>query len=253
MNHRQYLRELPGAECAVVFLHGILESPEQFEDFVDSVKERVSIFNLLLPGHGATAEDFAASGVEKWRDYVFAWMERLEKQYSRIILVGHSMGSLLAMEAAIRFPKKVCALFLMAVPLYIRVKPEGVLNTFKVLSRRARQRDAIVLAAQRAFSVRCESPVFFFRWIPRYLELFCMASSDRDLVCRLPCPAIVYQSGKDEFVGKRSADCLKNAPQISVKTAARSRHFYYLPQERKEILSAFHQLLRKTAGLAESL
>ena len=58
MDHIQQIREVPGAAYAVVFLHGILESPAQFADFMDSVPPYCSVYNLLLPGHGGILDRF---------------------------------------------------------------------------------------------------------------------------------------------------------------------------------------------------
>ena len=48
-------RLLPGAACAVLFVHGILGSPAQFAPFLLLVPQDWSFCNLLLQGHGGGA------------------------------------------------------------------------------------------------------------------------------------------------------------------------------------------------------
>ena len=48
-------RLLPGAACAVLFVHGILGSPAQFAPFLPLVPQDWSFCNLLLQGHGGGA------------------------------------------------------------------------------------------------------------------------------------------------------------------------------------------------------
>ena len=141
MDHIQQIREVPGAAYVVVFLHGILESPAQFADFMDSVPPYCSVYNLLLPGHGGDPLAFAGSSAEKWRSFVLDWISRLSGSHRRVVIAGHSMGALLAMEAAVRFPESMAGLFLMAVPLKIRVRPGGFSNAFRILRGRIREDD----------------------------------------------------------------------------------------------------------------
>ena len=59
-------RLLPGAACAVLFVHGILGSPAQFAPFLPLVPQDWSFCNLLLQGHGGGARDFSAASMAVW-------------------------------------------------------------------------------------------------------------------------------------------------------------------------------------------
>lgn len=57
MEHREYVRIVPGAKTAVLFMHGIVGTPNHFRDLlplVDLVPDDWSVYNVLLPGHGGT-------------------------------------------------------------------------------------------------------------------------------------------------------------------------------------------------------
>ena len=56
--HKPFKCIVPGAENAVLFVHGIVSTPRMFDDFVALVPQTWSVHNLLLPGHGGTVQDF---------------------------------------------------------------------------------------------------------------------------------------------------------------------------------------------------
>ena len=54
MKHEEMIRIVPGASTAVLFLHGIVGTPNHFVGGVpitEWVPEDWSLHNLLLPGH----------------------------------------------------------------------------------------------------------------------------------------------------------------------------------------------------------
>ena len=73
MEHKEYVRIVPGADTAVLFIHGIVGTPNHFTDLislVELVPEDWSVCNLLLDGHGGNADDFAATSMKKWKNQV---------------------------------------------------------------------------------------------------------------------------------------------------------------------------------------
>ena len=78
--------------------------------------------SLLLPGHGGTGEEFARSSRQQWLEYVNAEIARYKKNYNSIILVGHSMGSLLSFLTYMESPEQIIGIVAIDTPLYVRVK-----------------------------------------------------------------------------------------------------------------------------------
>lgn len=246
MSKAQWSRKVSGAQGAVVFLHGILESPRQFEDFINVVPKEYAVYNLCLPGHDSAVNSFARSSAAQWRAFVRGQIEEIGQKHEKILLVGHSMGALLAIEVAAAFSEKIAGVFLLAVPFCIRVKPSGIFHGWKVLQGRCGE-DPLSCAVQRTFCLAQRVPLRILpQWIPRYRELFRMAKEVRTFPAKILCPVVVWQSGKDEFVGKGSVKYVKNAPHVTTLTAARSYHFYYLSKERQEILQSFLEFLEKS-------
>ena len=70
MKHDEVKRIIPGARTAVLLIHGICGTPNHFVGgipLMEWIPSDWSIYNLLLPGHGGTVEDFAKSSLKQWR------------------------------------------------------------------------------------------------------------------------------------------------------------------------------------------
>ncbi|MFC4931394.1 alpha/beta fold hydrolase [Massilia sp. GCM10023247] len=103
----------------VVFLHGA-----QNDHSVWALQSRWfahhghGVLAVDLPGHGRSAGPALAS-VEAMADWLLALLERAGA--SAALLVGHSMGSLIALEAAHRAPQQVRALALLGTTYPMKV------------------------------------------------------------------------------------------------------------------------------------
>ena len=126
MPHQPHRRIVRGSDTAVVFIHGIVGTPDQFNPLLPLVPKDWSVDNLLLPGHGGSVRDFSRSSMAAWRAHVAEHIDRLAEDHRRILLVGHSMGTLFCIDEAVKRPDTVAGLFLLASPLRIFMRPSAV-------------------------------------------------------------------------------------------------------------------------------
>ncbi|MEL7609051.1 MAG: alpha/beta hydrolase [Bacillota bacterium] len=243
--HKEYIRESPQNKTVVLFIHGILGTPNQFRDFVKIVPAEYSVHNILLDGHGATVREFSKSSVSLWRNRVSEKIEYLSERYDSIMIVAHSLGTLLAIEAGIRFPDKVKQLFLIAVPLKITVKPSVISTSLKVALNRVRPDDDIATAAKASYGISpTKRPYEYLGWAPRFYELLKEAKRARSIVPSLTVPTLVFQSQKDELVSMKSCGYLCSNPRISIQLMPNSRHYYYDKTEYQNMLNHFSNMLQ---------
>lgn len=224
---------LPGAKTVVVFVHGIVEGPALFQPLVqETIKRGYSAVNLLLPGHGSDGRAFAQSGMRQWQDYVDGAVRHLRRRYPHLVLVGHSMGGLLALECVRKMENGADGVFALNLPLWLRVKGKGILEGYKASSGRIEPEDESARAALAAYSVRDVRPLCYLRWLPRYRELFRLCRSTRRQLEKFFMPVCVVQSLEDEFVDYRTAERLKwIRPDWQVEMLENSGHFYYSPKD----------------------
>lgn len=243
MEHKEYRRINSDSDVVILFIHGILGTPNHFHAFISLVPRSVSVCNLLLDGHGKGVKDFSKTSMKKWEAQVAAVVEELSLTHEKIYIVAHSLGTLLAMEQAVRNPK-ITKLFLLAVPLRLSLKPKMASNSLKVYFNKIRPDDHEALAAQKCYGVaRDKNPFHYFGWIPRFLELFAKIRQTRKLVKLVEADCAVYQSGNDEMVARQSVKYLKNNPYIAVKELENSGHYYYDKEDFDDLIGGFRNML----------
>ena len=240
MNHKEYKQIVPGAEHAILFIHGILGTPDHFDDLISLVPDDISIHNLLLDGHGKTASDFSQTSMHQWEIQVEQAVADLLKTHARVSIVAHSMGTLFAIQQAI-FTGEISGLFLLAVPIVVSPKLRMFSNAFKVYWGR---NDRFGAAAKAACSISpSRNPFHYLGWIPRYLELFQKIHKTRTLLQDLHTPTIAIQSRLDEMVSENADRYLRKHTSMDVYTLEKSYHYLYDSQELIKLKELFQGFL----------
>lgn len=242
-----YRRVVAEAENAVVMIHGIVGTPMHFEFLLPVIPDSWSVYNLLLPGHGGSVNDFSRSSMAAWKHHVHDTLEEVLRTHKKVVLVAHSMGTLFAIREALG-RREVAALFLLAVPLCPHLPPATALSSMKAALGFAKPGTV-------ANEMLCDSGVRLSRnlfaymgWIPRYLELFREVSHTKKLLPRMQTPAWVYQSRKDELVAFRAVNYLEHHPAIRLKILENSGHFAYRKDDPEFLRREFAQLLHMEGG-----
>ena len=197
----EYKRIVNGADTAVLFIHGIIGTPNHFKDFIPLVPKEYSIHNLLLDGHGSGVKEFSRTSIKKWKNQVDNAVDELLKTHSKIIITAHSMGTLLALQQAFKRPTQIVGLFLLAVPLKIKIKFKTVSNAFKLYFNRIKPDDIEGQAYKAACGITHTKKFWLYLgWIPRFFELFKEIKYTRTLIKDISVPCYIYQSKNDEMV-----------------------------------------------------
>lgn len=231
MEHKCYKKIVPGADTAVLLIHGILGTPNHFRPILPLIPQGYSVYNLLLHGHGADVRDFSRSSMTKWEKQVSSAVEELSASHKNIYIAAHSMGTLLAIEQAAKCPK-IKGLFLLAIPIKIHLKWQMVKNCAKVYLNRISEDDILAQATKDSCSIKlCNNPFLYLGWIPRYLELFGKINRTRYLLPLLSTPCYTYQSHYDEMVSRKATEYLRTHSQMIVTEFKDSTHFYYSPAD----------------------
>lgn len=245
MKHKEYIRIAPGAECAVLFIHGICGTPNHFVScipMVDWVPEGYSVCNLLLPGHGGTAADFSSSSMREWRCHARRAFCRLAKTHRRVYIAAHSMGTLFALELAAEFPGKIPGMLLLGVPLRPHLTPVTVQGVARLLLGKLRpgQRE---MALEEACGIETTLRLWeYIPWLPRYVELFARIARTEKIMGAVKVPTFVFQSKRDELVSNATWKVLERYP-MKLEWLENSGHFYYDKAEIGRVRDCFAKLL----------
>lgn len=244
MDHQGYQRIVPGADTAVLLIHGIAGTPRHFTPLLPALPEGVSLQALLLEGHGGSAQDFSRASMRHWQTQVQQAVEQLLRKHRQLYIVAHSMGTLLAIQQAVERPE-ISGLFLLAVPVRLRLRAQMLANSWKVYTGRIRPDDPVGLAARRCYGIAPDrNPLHYLGWLPRYLELLDQIRRTRRLLPRLTVPCIACQSLQDEMVAPASVADLRTGATVRVISLPHSRHFYYDREDLALLLRLLSAFLR---------
>lgn len=80
------------------------------------------VYAIDLPGHGKSSTSDGQQSISEYARSLVQWLESL--QLRRAVLIGHSMGSAIALALAIQYPEYVVGLGLLGAGARLRVLPE---------------------------------------------------------------------------------------------------------------------------------
>ena len=221
----------------VIFIHGYMGSPRQFDRLAEvAYGEGCSVLSLLLPGHGSTTKEFSKATMAKWQEHVNNEVERFSEDYKRIYLVGHSMGCLLAINAAVRYGEHVCGLFLIACPFKVSSLNKAVIKV-RLKQLFYPKTHPMKVAYHKGRSVPL-MPSLLWRNIRPAAQLMKLISTTKGTLKNIKVPITAVYSLSDEIVSIKSLEILKSeATQTSVKSIILrdSLHAYYTEEEQAVI------------------
>ena len=113
-----YEASSPNFQTPLVFIHGWLASSEFWTLQVDHFKEKRPFILFDLRGHGNSDKPSGEYSISQFSNDLFVVLQKLEKD--KIILVGHSMGGMTALQFALDHPDLVEKLILIDTP------PKGI-------------------------------------------------------------------------------------------------------------------------------
>ncbi len=225
----------------MLFLHGILGTPRHFDFLMPLIPSGWSKWALLLPGHGGSVRDFAQSSMDKWKAAVESALLELAKTHERVFIVGHSMGTLLAVYAAQKHPEMIGGIFALAMPLRIQFTPKAMGICLHTAFCPPESDTAFQRVCRDACSIALsKNPFSYIGWIPRYLELFSLSREIRRAMPKLKVPCKAIQSAKDELVRRSSIESMGKAASMLLPG---SMHYFYSENDRHTIEREFSKFI----------
>lgn len=121
--------------ATILFIHGIGNTGAAWDDVIAKLPQDLRIISIDLLGFGSSASPkWAVYNAKTQATSVLATYLKL-RIVSPTIVVGHSLGSLVAIEMAKRYPLLVRSLILCSPPLYSSVKKTSLLPSSESLLR----------------------------------------------------------------------------------------------------------------------
>ena len=193
----------------VLLIHGAgghhLYWPAQVRRLADQ-----RVFAIDLPGHGRS-DGIGHHRVQAYVEDVLQFMSQL--RLNAAVLVGHSMGGAIALDAALRHPQRVLGLGLVGSGARLRVHPEILSKAGQVATFAA----AVSLIGERSFAARAGARLKelalkrMAEIRPAVLEgdlLACDAFDAMGLLAEIACPTLILCGAEDEMTPRRFSEYL---------------------------------------------
>jgi len=105
----------PGGDVGCLLVHGFTGTPYEMRSLGERLRrEGHSVGGIRLAGHATRVEDLAQCRWTDWYRSVEEGFEQLSQHSSRVVVVGLSMGALLAVRLAVQHASQVAAVVLLS-------------------------------------------------------------------------------------------------------------------------------------------
>lgn len=243
--HKPFSNDSESSDLAILYIHGIMGSPLEFRRIAEALEdENIHFKALLLPGHGSNGYDFARTSANCWQTHVIQEIGDLKKSHSKLILIGHSLGGLLALNASLLCP--VDGIVLLNTPIKTRVSIQQISMSLRVLLSSGKANDTMICTYRETFSVALGDWWTLPLWIPRLLDVNRVASQTEKILNEVKVQVILFQSIHDETVNPKSAEILKRGlgdHLMSLSYLNKSTHAYFVYEEFNEIIKGIKKFL----------
>ena len=126
-------------QATLIFIHGIGVSKSMWDQVEQHFKDDCQIIKVDLLGFGESkARDWLKYSLEDQAKSLFWTLSKEHKliNFKPVIIIGHSMGTLVATEFASRYKKLVSELILISPPIYLRrsnLKEKFLCNSYQTV------------------------------------------------------------------------------------------------------------------------
>jgi carboxylesterase len=230
-----------GRAPCLLALHGFSGTAAELRPVLDAAADAgFAIDAALLAGHGSRVEELQELGFDAWLDGARARLRKVREKYGRVVLLGFSLGSLVAMELASEEPDGLAGLVVMGNALTVRAAMGVPLGLWHRLGRPMPDLYLLKpLAGDLVDTSAMATLVTYDRHPLRAaLEVYRAGARVRRVVGRITSPTLVLHGRQDRVCSWKNACWLADhigARDVSVRIFERSAHVIACDGERDEV------------------
>jgi carboxylesterase len=230
-----------GRAPAVLGMHGFGGTASELRPMVDRIAEAgYAVEAPLMPGHGARAHELQEHTLDTWAEAMRARATSLVERHERVVLIGFSLGSLVAMHLAAERPPWLAALVVLGNALTLRAHSRWPLGAWDRLGwkmpdvylRKPRPADMTDRDAAEHLTTYDRHP------LRAALEVYRAGKRVRESVSRIACPTLVLHGKRDLVCSVKNASWLASnlgTRDVSVRIFEKSAHVLAADIEREDV------------------
>ena len=223
-----------GGEVGVLVCHGYTGTPQSMRGVAEYLagEGRLSVRLPLLPGHGTRVEDMAGATAGDWVECVTRSFNELRERCSSVFVLGLSMGGTLALHLAGMYPEAVAGVVPINAPVSFPTADLAALAFDPQAPDFVPGIGSDIMDPEATELAYGQVPVATIR------HLYALVAVTRDLLPRITCPLLAFQSEQDHVVDPA------NGPRILAEAGCdkkelvrldRSYHVATLDHDRERI------------------
>jgi carboxylesterase len=230
-----------GRSPCLVALHGFGGTASELMPLLDRVAQAgYAVDAALLPGHGTRVEHLQAVTFDGWVDAARERARAAAQGHGRVVLLGFSLGSLVAMQIASERPPWLAGLVAMGNALTLRPHSAVPLALWDWLGRTMPD---VYLLKPRAADLVDRAVMDTILTYDRHpmraaLEVYRAGVRVREVVARIACPTLILHGRRDLVCSWRNATWLAErlaSRDVTVRLFEKSAHVLACDSERDEV------------------
>ncbi|MEI7027838.1 alpha/beta hydrolase [Paenibacillus sp. y28] len=242
--------ELPGSgvngETAVLLIHGFTGSPSEFRRLGYYLNDLgYSIHAIRLPGHGTSPEDMLKTRWQHWWGHVRESYDQLRScGYRHIVVIGHSMGGLLAMKLAAE--QQLDGVVSLAAPIYLTTRKSVLAFWLQHFVKYSKKKPSV------SDDILFEAYAYTKTPVPCVVSLRKLMRHVKRLLSRVEAPLLIGQGEHDRTVQPRSARYIYERVTASLRRIhyyPETSHAILLDRSREQVYQDIHQFILEVTGI----
>jgi carboxylesterase len=242
-----------GRAPCVVGLHGFSGTAAELRPVLEAAGGAgFAVDAALLAGHGVRVEELQDLDFDAWMEGARARMHQARDRYGRFVLLGFSLGSLVAMQLASEEPAGLAGLVVLGNALTLHASMRIPLGLWHRTGRPMPDVYLLKPLAGDLVDPRSLGALVTYDRHPvrAALEVYRAGARVRGVVGRIRCPTLVLHGRRDRVCSWKNAGWLADhigTRDVSVRIFERSAHVLAWDGERDEVAAEVLAFLGRIA------
>lgn len=192
----------PGSKTGCLLLHGFTGTPGELRLIGEALHaEGYTVQGILLAGHGTKPEDLLAVTYQDWIESAQQGLNNLKKHCQKVVVIGHSLGGLLALQMAAR--NKINGLVTIAAAAQMSDRKTHLARFLKYFRK-------FVAVPEKDWPPEQKKYLFRYTYFPvaAVAQLQRLATHTLGILPQITTDALIIQTRDDETVRPASANLI---------------------------------------------